>query len=178
MSSRTYHAPMGRVQTLLALPISAYVALRPAPPFEWPTAWRLSILGALVGSILAGFMVGAWWAAPLGWTGIGAGVSLGVTVGAPIGAAFGALAAPIIGLLLLRAVPLWLAVLGPALGTLVGGGVGILAPFWIAVAVRGPDPVRGAIGGMVVGSLGVRGLSRHLAARARRAAGIQAHTAP
>jgi hypothetical protein len=132
------------------------IASRARPPLEWPTTWRLAGIGALVGGAIGAFLVALWWAKPLGLAGVWPGSILGVEVGAPVGALCGGLLAPIAGLLFLRDVPLWLALLSPAVGSVIGGALGLVNSLWFALDVMGPDPVRGALGGFVIGAIGAR----------------------
>ena len=125
-------------------------------PVEWRKVWRLAGIGALLGGAISALLVALWWAAPLGLEGVWPGVVLGVQVGVPVGAMCGAVLAPIAGLLLLRDVPLWLALLSPVVGTVIGGSVGLLDSLWFALDVVGPDPFRGALGGFVVGVIAAR----------------------
>jgi len=134
---------------------------RTRSPVEWRKVWRLAGIGALIGGALSALLVALWWAVPLGVAGVWPGVVLGVQVGVPVGAMTGAVLAPIAGLLLLRDVPLWLALLSPAVGTVIGGSFGLLDSLWFALDVMGPDPFRGALGGFLIGVIAARlGASR------------------
>jgi hypothetical protein len=136
--------------------IASLITSRARPPLEWPTVWRLAGVGALVGGAIGAFLVTLWWAKPLGLAGVWPGIVLGAELGAPVGALCGGLLAPIAGLLFLRDVPLWLAVLSPAVGTVIGGALGLVNALWFALDVLGPDPVRGALAGFVIGAISAR----------------------
>jgi hypothetical protein len=155
--------PHGRHATIASL-----LASRARPPLEWPTVWRLAGIGALVGGGTGALLVALSWAEPLGLSGVWPGILIGVEVGAPVGAVCGSLLAPIAGLLFLRDVPLWLAVLSPAGGTVIGGSLGLVTSLWFALDVLGPDPVRGALGGFVLGVIAARLLAPQLQPRQKR----------
>ena len=94
-------------------------------------------VGAVVGTVLLATTLG---------TGPG-GVSrydwpLGLVLGGPFGAADGAIAAPVLGFAVLRRVPLGFAFGYGALGTLIGG--------WLGLAVIG-RPVMGGLFGFLAG---------------------------
>ncbi|HYW32596.1 MAG TPA: hypothetical protein VE869_13950 [Gemmatimonas sp.] len=135
---------------------------RARPPFEWRKLWRLAGIGALSGATISALLVALWWATPLGLAGVWQGVVLAIQVGVPVGALFGAVLAPTAGLLLLRDVPLWQAVLIPAAGTVIGGSLGLVHSLWFALDAMGPDPFRGALGGFVIGVIGARLVARRV----------------
>jgi len=125
--------------------------------------------GAVIGACLCwlGFTS---WALMVHGTGVLTPSSLvGITMWAlVVGAPLGALAAPLMGLSVLRRAPLWRVLLVPVVGALAGLTLGLLLSPGVARLPLRPLAIVLAAGGMVAGSAVVSIKWHHLLKRARR----------
>lgn len=110
----------------------------------------LMLAGAVFGTMAGALMLLAWIIGDSGITPILDKTAFALWMGAWFGGTLGAVMGPIAAWLLMRHVPLGLAVGGTMLGTLAGGGIGLLAT---------ADPVVAMLYGMVgfgVTAIGLR----------------------